>query len=185
MDFSWLKGKKNSTEDGAKKRARPTAHAVKGVSLSRLLGEDLIVLATDKIQKKEELIESLVRMLCQRRALGDPATFLKKVLEREQGISTTLDTGLAVPHARMDNLTAISAIFALVPEGLTDPKQPDLPIRAVLLFFSPNRPDAFTQHLHLLRGVSSLFQPEFIDRLKSAGSEAEVLKLIAEKESVV
>ena len=76
-------------------------------------------------------------------------------------------------------------MLALVPKGMPDPKQPDLIIRAMFLFFSPNRQEAFTQHLHLLRGVSSLFQPAFIDEVLKAPKPEAVLRLIASKEPVV
>ena len=184
MVFGWF-GSKEDKPPGKKKSGKSsTGRASKGVSLSRLLGEDLVILSQNG-GKKEIVIEGLVKTLCERRSLGDPSSYLAKVLEREQGISTTLDTGLAVPHARMDNLESIAAILALLPAGLPDPKQPDLIIRAIFLFFSPNNPESFTQHLHLLRGVSSLFQPDFIDELSKASSTAEVLRLITEKESAV
>ena len=120
---------------------------------------------------------------CAKTGLGPHESFLAKVLEREQGISTTLDTGLAVPHARMDNLPDICAVLGLVPQGLRDPKQADLTIRAVFLFFSPNRQEAFTQHLHLLRGVSQLFQPELIDAILRDPAPDAVLAAIRDKEA--
>ncbi|MDE2291618.1 MAG: PTS sugar transporter subunit IIA, partial [Elusimicrobia bacterium] len=129
------------------------------------------------------LIGALVKELCSKASLGDPAPFLARVLEREQGISTTLDTGLAVPHARMDGISDIAAILGLVPQGLPDPKQPDLVIRAVFLFFSPNRQEAFTQHLHLLRGVSTLFQPPLIEALLGDPSPAAAMRAIRAREN--
>ncbi len=184
MVFSWFRGKDGKKKSSSQRPKSPASGATKGVSLVRLLGEDLVLFSKNG-RKKEELIDELVRTLCERKSMGDPKPFLQKILDREQGISTTLDTGLAVPHARMDNLSGIAAILALVPGGLPDPKQQDLSIRAMFLFFSPNQQEYFTQHLHLLRGVSSLFQPEFIDELQSVSTGAEVLKLIAAKESAV
>jgi PTS system nitrogen regulatory IIA component len=184
MGLGWFLGK-GDKESGTPKRPRPSSGGAKGsVSLGRLLSDGLVVISEEGL-KKEALIEKLVRQLCEKRNLGDPKVFLNRVLEREQGISTTLDTGLAVPHARMDDLDNIAAIFALVPGGLPDPKQPDLVIKAMFLFFSPNRQEAFTQHLHLLRGVSSLFQPEFIDELQTSANGEEIHKRITEKETAV
>ena len=59
-----------------------------------------------------------------------------------------------------------------------DPKQADLSIRVVFLFFSPNKREAFPLHLQLLRGVSSLFQPSLIDQLTAAAGPAEALALV-------
>ncbi|MBI2363280.1 MAG: hypothetical protein HYV15_07870, partial [Elusimicrobia bacterium] len=84
---------------------------------------------------------------------------------------------------RMDNLAEIAAILGIVPGGLPDPKQTDLSIRAVFLFFSPNRQEAFTQHLHLLRGVSTLFQPALIEAITRDPAPASVIKAIRDKEA--
>lgn len=186
MALGWF-GKKEGvspSSKNAKSASGSSGGSSKNVSLSRILGPDLIIVSNNGLSK-DQLIEHLVRELCKRRNLGDPAPFLSKVLEREKGISTTLDTGLAVPHARMDNLAEISAVLALVPKGMSDPKQPDLIIRAMFLFFSPNRQEAFTQHLHLLRGVSSMFQPAFIDEILQAEKASAVLRLIVSKEPAV
>ena len=99
-------------------------------------------------------------------------------LEREQGISTTLDTGLSLPHARMDGIDGILAGMSILKTPIPDPKQADLTIRVVFLFFSPNKPEAFPLHLQLLRGVSSLFQPALIDQLTSAAGPAAALELV-------
>lgn len=186
MALGWFK--KEDGESSAAKAQKssdgPANVSTKAGPISRLLADELVVVVPKDLGK-EQLVEMLVRRLCEHRSLGDPGPFLAKVLEREQGISTTLDTGLAVPHARMDGLESIVAILGLVPHGLQDPKAPDLVIRAMFLFFSPNRQEVFTQHLHLLRGVSALFQPDFIDVMLSAQSGAEAVRLIRVKESDV
>ncbi|HVE13065.1 MAG TPA: PTS sugar transporter subunit IIA [Elusimicrobiota bacterium] len=180
----WFQRKKASGTPGEPPAAQPAAAPAQTLSISRLLSEDLI-LAAPVGADKDKFMEALARRLCEKRKLGSPAPFLAKVHEREQGISTTLDTGLSMPHARMDNLEGIAAVLGLVPQGMPDPKQPDLTIRAMFMFFSPNRQEAFTQHLHLLRGVSALFQAAFIeDMLKDPKPEA-VLALIRSKEQSV
>ena len=185
MALGWF-NKKEGTASPSSKKAKAMAGTVPGSSknatLGNLLAEDLILTAPNGFGK-DKLIEYLVVEICARRGLGDPKPFLAKVLEREKGISTTLDTGLAVPHARMDGLERITGILVLIPNGMSDPKQPDLTIRVMFLFFSPNRQEAFTQHLHLLREVSALFQPTFIDKLLKSSAPSDILNLIALKES--
>ena len=78
----------------------------------------------------------------------------------------------------MDGIPGILAGLAVLKRPISDPKQADLPIRVMFLFFSPNRPDAFPLHLQLLRGVSSLFQPAAIDRLAAAASPAAAHELL-------
>jgi nitrogen PTS system EIIA component len=169
-------GKPERLSDKASTLVRPNK-----IKISKLLTEDVILCAPAGIDK-DALIELLVSRLCESRGLGAPQGFLAKVLEREQGISTTLDTGLSMPHARMDSIKNLVAALALVPQGIVDPKASDLTIKLMFLFFSSNRSELLPLHLQLLRGVSSLFQPALIERLASADPKA-VLDIIRDAEA--
>lgn len=127
---------------------------------------------------KEAVLKDVVSRICAARGFANPDVFLARVLEREKGISTTLDTGLSLPHARMDDIPGIVAGLAVLPKPISDPQQPELSIRVMFVFFSPNKPEAFPLHLQLLRSVSSLFQPALIDQLTQAASPAAVIELI-------
>lgn len=160
------------------------ATKVKPVSIGKLLAEDLILVMSDA-PDKNTVIERLATNLCSVRALGEPKFYLGKVLAREMGISTTLDTGLSLPHARVDGIKDFAAALGILPKGIVEPKQPDLIIRAMFLFLSPNVPqnkEIFNKHLQLLRAASGLFQSEFIDQLVQAPTPALVLQMIRKKE---
>lgn len=158
------------------------ARAPKGLRISSLLSTD-VVLFPPEGREKAAVLEDLVSAVCRRAGLADGGPFLAKVLEREGGISTTLDTGLSLPHARMDGIDGILAGMAVLRKPIPDPKQGDLLIRVVFLFFSPNRQDSFALHLQLLRGVSSLFQPSLIDQLAAASGPVAALELVKKLEA--
>jgi mannitol/fructose-specific phosphotransferase system IIA component (Ntr-type) len=82
----------------------------------------------------------------------------------------------------VDGLSRIAAAMAVVPGGLADPMQPDLPIRVVFLFFSPNSKEFYPVHLQLLRAVSSLLQPGLIENLEKAASPRAILELLRSAE---
>ena len=159
----------------------PASRAPKGLKIGPLLSEDVILFPT-AAQNKAAILESLTAAVCRKAGLTDPAPFLARVEEREQGISTTLDTGLSLPHARMDGIDGILAGMAVLKTPIPDPKQADLSIRVVFLFFSPNKQESFPVHLQLLRGISSLFQPALIDQLTAAAGPAEALALVRKLE---
>ncbi|MBI5631199.1 MAG: PTS sugar transporter subunit IIA [Elusimicrobia bacterium] len=171
-------GKKSSA---APSSTPPKPGRGKAPSISQLLSEETVLFAQPE-QDKNSLLESMVNLLCDKKGLPDRQALLHKVMEREQGISTTLDTGLSLPHARVDGLKQIAAAIAISPRGIADPKQADLLIRVMFLFFSPNHQEAFPIHLQLLRGVSSLFQTAFIAELSRASSSSQVLELIRRQE---
>ena len=81
----------------------------KNVAISNILSEELVIKAPDGAGK-DELIEILVTRLCERKGLGVPAPFLAKVLEREQGISTTLDTGCPGSPVMEDGYTLCGSL---------------------------------------------------------------------------
>ncbi|MDX6769655.1 MAG: PTS sugar transporter subunit IIA [Elusimicrobiota bacterium] len=164
-------------------KTAPTAgKPAKGLKVSPLLSEEVVLLPGDGMDKNA-VLDRLAAAVCRKAGLPDHLPYLGKVLEREGGISTTLDTGLSLPHARLDGIPGIMAGLAVLKKPVPDPKQTDLSIRVMFLFFSPNRPDAFPLHLQLLRGVSSLFQPAAIDQLTAAPTPAAVLELVRKLEA--
>jgi PTS system nitrogen regulatory IIA component len=149
--------------------------------VSELLSEDAILFPPPGADKAA-VFALLVSAVCRRAGVSDSGAVLSKVLEREQGISTTLDTGLSLPHARLDGIAELWAGAAVLKTPLVDPAHPDLPIRVVFLFLSPNKRESFPLHLQLLRGVASLFQSPLIDRLAASSSPAEALALLRQGE---
>lgn len=174
---SWF-SKSTPPADASKEAAKTLRN---GVKVSRLLSEETILIAERSLDKNG-LLRAAVERLCDKKGLADRAVLLEKVLEREKGISTTLDTGLSLPHARIDGLSEIVAAMALAPQGVCDPSHPEVAIRVMFLFFSPNKQESFPMHLQLLRGVSSLFQPALIDRLAKAASPSEALEILRAQE---
>lgn len=160
---------------------KPQPAPAAGPKVGALLGEDVILFPPPGAGKAA-VFELLVAAVCRKAGLSDAKLVLAKVLEREQGISTTLDTGLSLPHARLDGIDAISAGVAVLRTPLVDVKQPGLPVRVVFLFLSPNKREAFPLHLQLLRAVSSLFQPALIERLVASPGPADALALLRQSE---
>ena len=153
-----------------------------GVPIHELLNEQTILFPGPALDKPR-VLEAVVAACCAGHGLGDPSPYLARVREREEGISTTLDMGLALPHARIDGLSKIAAALAVLPRGVCDPKQPDVTVRAMFLFFSPNRQDAFTRHLQVLRGVSTQFgKPGLLEALSALQKPSEVLALLRESQ---
>ena len=83
----------------------------------------------------------------------------------------------------MDGIATILAGMAILKKPIPDPKQTDLTIRVMFLFFSPNKQEAFPLHLQLLRGVSSLFQAALIDQLTASSGPAAALELVKKLEA--
>ena len=171
-----IKNKRNAEKISSSGAGKPP-------SIGALLAPELILSCPLQAGRKD-FVGLLVARLCAARGLGDPRPFLDRLSDREKGISTTLDSGLSVPHARMDGLPGFAAALGLVPRAMPDPDS-EFPIRAVFVFFSPNRQDQFTAHLQLLRAAASLFSTDFIDLILADVRAEAVLRRISEKEKAV
>ena len=179
--MSWFEKKPTAAASDSPKAA-PPARPAKGLKVSSILGVETILFPPEG-QDKGAVMQALVAAVCGRAGIPDWSSFLAKAQEREQGISTTLDTGLSLPHARMDGISTILAGMAILKKPVADPKQSDLHIRVMFVFFSPNKQEAFPLHLQLLRSVSSLFQPSLIDQLTAAAGPVAALELIKKLEA--
>lgn len=151
------------------------------IIISKLLKPGCVLFFRGK-QEKSAVIGKLVGCLAGSNPGFNAGTALNKVLERERGISTVLDTGLSIPHARLDDITGFSAALAIIPDGLQDPAQPGITVKAMFLFLSPDNPQFFKKHLQLLSALSALFQPALISRLVSLEGGQQVVDAIISSE---
>ena len=146
-------------------------------TISRLLSDRLILIRPE-CRTKDELLQALATALASAGSTPDPASILKAVLHREdEGMDTTLDSGLSLPHARIAGLEQPAAALGSVPDGVPDPRGL-AKIRAMLLLLSPDRPEFYKSHLLVLRNVARLFQGSFIDQLVQSSSASQAMDLI-------
>ncbi|MFH1619265.1 MAG: PTS sugar transporter subunit IIA [bacterium] len=153
----------------------------KTVSVGRLLKPEGVIFFKGN-SEKAEILEKLSRTLAEFNPGLDSQKLLEKIMEREAGISTVLDTGLAIPHARLEGIDDFKAVLGLIPAGYQDPKQPGLTVKAVFLFLSPNNSGFFKRHLQLLTALSSLFQPALIDCIISMDQGPQVVETVLSAE---
>ncbi len=126
---------------------------------------------------KKDLVAKLVHAICAQLPDLNEEDVLSSVSKREQGISTTLDTGLSIPHARIDDIDAFQAAVAVLPEGITDDY--GLNVKVIFLFLSPAGPAYFSSHLKLLAALAEKFNTDFIKELTLCNEEEILLKKVA------
>ena len=120
---------------------------------------------------KQDLVQYLVSNICADTALNQDEVF-KAIIKREQGISTTLESGLSIPHARLEGLTSFRAVIAVIPQGIQDNYGKN--IKVMFLFLSPSGEQYFPEHLKLLAKLAETFTPAFIEELCSLKTPEEI-----------
>ena len=136
---------------------------------------DNIFLIKENITKKE-LVGKLVKSICEKNPSLDSQEMLNSVLKREEGISTTLESALSIPHARMEDLDTFLGALAVMPAPIEDDY--GLPIKVMFLFFSPAGQPYFAQHLKLLACLAEKFTSDFVQELTTCTTVQEIAKKI-------
>lgn len=105
----------------------------------------------------------------------------ERLIERERLGSTGFGKGVAIPHGKIDGLGHIVAMFARMNQPIDFEAIDDLPVDLVFCLLSP--PDAGAEHLKALAQVSRwLRDPDFVAKLRGAGSDDAILALFAGQE---
>jgi nitrogen PTS system EIIA component len=117
---------------------------------------------------KRSLLQQLANLSGQR--LGaDSAAINAALNEREQLGSTGFGQGVAIPHAKVDGLAQIYALFARLGEPVDYKAIDGRPVDLVFLLLSP--PGAGAEHLKALAAISRVTRDAAtLERLRGARS---------------
>ncbi len=103
-------------------------------------------------------------------------------MERERLGSTGVGYGVAIPHARIEGLTSVRAVFARLESPIEYEAIDDRPVDLVVLLLAPI--DAGAEHLKALAKVSRLLRREDMRaKLRSAPSVESLHVLLTETRS--
>lgn len=130
-------------------------------SLLTVLADRIWVVSACK--SKEDLLRQLTRAVCKAQPDLQEEEVLALIIQREKGMTTTLETGLSVPHARLEEIQQAIGALAILPQGLQFSDQQK--IQAMLLFVSPARSEYFQKHLQLLAAIAQVFTPQCLSQL--------------------
>lgn len=101
---------------------------------------------------KEEVIRELVASLERAGRINDHDQVLADVLEREQTVSTGMEKGIAIPHARTEGVNGMAVAVGLSPVGVDFQALDGQPAR--LIFLIASSPDDRGPHLQLLAAIA-------------------------------
>jgi PTS system nitrogen regulatory IIA component len=153
------------------------------MDLADCLARGAICMALEP-QRRDDAVRVLLDGLVKAKAM--PAGFvsraLEAVLERERLGSTAIGNGVAVPHARVDELDHIVVAFGHSEDGIEFRALDGEPVYEVFLVLAPS--GAAAAYLELMQQITRLVQDEDFRRfVGSAKSSQEVMDLIKEMAS--
>ena len=147
------------------------------IRLGDVLKETRIVLDVEAGTATTAIEEILKRGSAEDLPIPVP-TVIESVKARERSLSTYLGEGLAVPHARLDNLKTPLLYFAHSPNGVVfDPKKPEEKAHLMFLLLTPSASPRI--QIRLLARIANLRESNYVwDRLLNATTPAEALEAI-------
>ena len=126
---------------------------------------------------KPDVLRELVQILKDAGEIDDFDTVLKDVQDREGNMSTGLEKGIAVPHAKTDSVSSLKLAVGVAPEGIDFDSMDREPSKLFFLLLAP--PNQAGLHVDALAEIAKLAQStSFCEALVRAESAQEVAELI-------
>lgn len=131
----------------------------------------LDVTAVSKKQLFQLMAERLVKLPAFAKMELTARDVVNAIIDRERLGSTGVGSGVALPHARLDGLTGVQAVFARLSDPIDYEAIDDLPVDLVVLLVAPT--DAGGEHLRALAQFSRRLRREDTrQRLRAAPDAA-------------
>ena len=148
---------------------------MKTVDISQYLKEQLILLDVDALDKNIA-IAKIVENMAKHNVLTDPSAFLKEVLKRESLGSTAIGKGVALPHARTQNVDEIVISVTRLANSVVFSSQDDENVDVIVLIGTPVK--AIGEYLKVLAQLSKLLRNDnVLHAIKSAKKPADITNL--------
>ncbi len=145
------------------------------MDMNNLLTRDSVV-ADLNVTSKKQLFQELSK-LSSAEIDVDKGEIFDMLFERERLGSTGVGNGIAIPHAKLNNLKHISAMFVRLKEPINFDAIDDQPVDIIFLLLAPI--DADNQHLKALAFISRLLRDKTIcEKLRRANKETGIYSLL-------
>lgn len=126
---------------------------------------------------KPDVLRELVQILVDAGRIDDFGAVLSAVQEREDQMSTGLEGGIAVPHAKSPAVDTLKMAIGIAPEGIDFNALDGNPTKLFFLLVAP--PDKAGPHVQALAEIAKLSRSKaFCRALANAENATEVVELM-------
>ena len=149
------------------------------MALLDLIAEDIIKVPLVSTSKPE-VIKELIQVLKAAGKIGDIAKVYEAVMKREDMGSTGLEKGIAVPHAKTDQVKTLTIAIGVAPSGVEFDATDGNKSKIFFLILAP--PDQSGPHIEALADIARITRSDAFCRLLTASKSAkEVVDLFCEE----
>ncbi len=148
------------------------------MDFTRVLTEETVSVAL-RAGEKPAAIEEMLDLVMAGGGVRDRAAALAALLDREARMSTGMQHGMALPHAKTDAVDHLRAAVGISPEGIPFDSLDGEPARILIMTLSPlNRTGP---HIQFLAEIGRLLSsPAARARVLAARTPAELLAILRE-----
>jgi mannitol/fructose-specific phosphotransferase system IIA component (Ntr-type) len=153
-----------------------------GMRISDLMRKEYIRL--DMVaHSKRDVLHQMTQMVKGHPSLGDFPSFCRSVYERESTGSTSIGYGIAIPHARTDQVKDMMLVVGRLAEGIQFEQTDQIPVRLIFLIGAPKK--MVSEYLRLIGTLARYLQSGSLRQkiLTSMNAEA-LIQTFVERESV-
>jgi len=143
------------------------------ISMTSLFTIDPEAVRLVRAGSKQQIIETLADAFTEVYGL-DRVTVLERIEEREKLGSTGFGRGVAIPHARIDNLEAPVAAFLKLEAPVDFDAADGMPVDCVFGLLSPEQAGA--AHLQALAAISRLMRDEKMHAALQAAPDRDAVR---------
>ena len=148
------------------------------MSLEGVLSKQLIK-ASLEATTKEEAIRELAELLYKDNRLTDKNAFIKAVFEREEEMSTTLEDGITIPHAKSTAVKKPSLVVGISKKGIDCASEDGKLTKVFFLIATPENSN--NDHIKTLSEITcKLLDESFRKALVEAKNDEEVYELMTQ-----
>lgn len=149
------------------------------IEISDILKPEAIILNLKSCSSKRQVLKEMAN-----HAAGavhiEPQRLLDALLERERLGTTGIGHGIAIPHARLDDLDHLVGLFARLDQPVDFEALDDQPSDLIFLLLAPNSADA--DSLKALARISRVLRdPALQQRLRQEQDRKAVYRLLTQK----
>jgi PTS system nitrogen regulatory IIA component len=146
------------------------------LSLRNYIKEDLIIFNLES-QDKKDVINELIEFLVKKKIIEQGASFLEKILKREELESTAIGKGIAIPHGRSKKVKDLCVIIAKSKKGVNFQSLDGKPVFVIFMIVAPV--GVRKEYLQIIAKLARLSKnASFREKLIKAENSHEVMSII-------
>ena len=150
------------------------------MKICEVLSQDRVIVGV-KSSDKIGVIQELLELTSTSGKIRNKEKLLESILEREQLQTTGVGSGLAIAHAKTDEVEGVVLSLGISQDGVNYDSLDGKPVHIIFMLTASTNKN--TEYLSVLAKIARIFkEQDFREAVMHAGSPAGVMNLIKQRE---